>query len=75
MDQVLAVAIVGNIALFVLTSAGSEGPHEIAVVAPFGAALAARMLAGPRAAGAGPRARGPPGCWPAGRAPSRTGRG
>ena len=56
-DQVLGVAIVGNIALFVLTSAGSEGPHEIAVVAPFGAALAARMLAGPRAAGA--RAAGP----------------
>jgi hypothetical protein len=51
-DQVLAVAIVLNIALFVLTSAGSEGPHEIAVVAPFGAALAARMLAAPRAAGA-----------------------
>jgi hypothetical protein len=45
-DQVLGVAIVFNLALFVLTSAGSEGPHEIAVVAPFGAALAARMLAG-----------------------------
>jgi hypothetical protein len=54
-DQVLAVAIVANIVLFVVTSAGSEGPHEIAVVAPFGAALAARMLAGqarPQAAGA-----------------------
>jgi len=54
-DQVLAVAIVLNIVLFVVTSAGSEGPHEIAVVAPFGAALSARMLAGqarPRAAGA-----------------------
>ncbi len=48
-DQVLAVAIAGNLLLFVVTSAGSEGPHEIAVVAPFGAALAARMLAGPRA--------------------------
>jgi len=45
-DQVLAVAIVGNIVLFVTTGAGSQGPHEIAVVAPFGAALAARMLAG-----------------------------
>jgi hypothetical protein len=44
-DQVLAVAIVLNLVLFVVTSAGSEGPHEIAVVAPFGAALAARMLA------------------------------
>jgi hypothetical protein len=45
-DQVLGVAIAANIVLFVLTSAGSEGPHEIAVVAPFGAALAARMLPG-----------------------------
>ena len=60
-DQVLGVAIVLNIGLFVVTSAGSEGPHEIAVVAPFGAALAARMLAGPQAAGAqaeGARAAG-----------------
>jgi hypothetical protein len=50
-DQVLAMAIVANIALFALTTAGSEGPHEIAVVAPFGAALAARMLATPQASG------------------------
>jgi hypothetical protein len=60
-DQVLGVAIVLNIGLFVVTSAGSEGPHEIAVVAPFGAALAARMLASPQAAGAqaaGARAAG-----------------
>jgi hypothetical protein len=48
-DQVLAVAIVLNLALFVTTGAGSQGPHEIAVVAPFGAALAARMLAGSQA--------------------------
>jgi hypothetical protein len=48
-DQVLAAAIVLNIVLFVTTGAGSQGPHEIAVVAPFGAALAARMLAGPQA--------------------------
>jgi len=47
-DQVLAVAIVANIVLFVITSAGSEGPHEVAVVAPFGAALAARVLTGLR---------------------------
>jgi hypothetical protein len=47
-DQVLAVAVVANVVLFVITSAGSEGPHEVAVVAPFGAALAARMLAGMR---------------------------
>src|SRR5579859_378739 len=51
-DQILGVAIVGNIVLFVVTSAGSEGPHEIAIVAPFGAVLAARMLAAPRPAGA-----------------------
>ena len=51
-DQVLGVAIVLNIALFILTTAGSEGPHEIADVAPLGAALAARMLAAPRPAGA-----------------------
>ncbi len=49
-DQLLAVAIAGNIVLFVITSAGAEGPHEIAIVAPFGAALAARMLARPRPA-------------------------
>jgi hypothetical protein len=51
-DQVLGVAIVLNIALFVLTSAGSEGPHEVADIAPFGAALAARMLTTPLASGA-----------------------
>ena len=44
-DQVLAVGVVLNVVLFVVTSAGAEGPHEIAVVAPLGAALAARMLA------------------------------
>jgi len=48
-DQVLAVAIVLNIVLFVVTSAGFQGAHEIAVIAPFGAALAARMLAGSQA--------------------------
>ena len=37
--------------LFVTTGAGSQGPHEIAVVAPFGAALAARMLARPQSSG------------------------
>jgi hypothetical protein len=51
-DQVLGVAIVLNIALFILTTAGSEGPHEIADVAPLGAALAARMLTASRPAGA-----------------------
>src|ERR1700722_11709296 len=51
-DQVLGVAIVLNIALFILTTAGSEGPHEIADVAPLGAALAACMLTASRPAGA-----------------------
>jgi hypothetical protein len=70
-DQVLGVAIVANLVLFVVTSAGSEGPHEIAVVAPFGAALAARMLAGQARQPAGdpqaPAAR-------TGRAPARRAR-
>jgi hypothetical protein len=48
-DQVLGVAIVLNLVLFAVSGAGSQGPHEIAVVAPFGAALAARMLAGSQA--------------------------
>ena len=71
-DQVLAVAIVVNIVLFVVTSAGSEGPHEIAVVAPFGAALAARMLTG-LAGRIRPRARAGARS-PAVRESSRTGR-
>jgi hypothetical protein len=44
-DQVLAVGVVLNVVLFVVTGAGAQGPHEIAAVAPLGAALAARMLA------------------------------
>jgi hypothetical protein len=44
-DQVLAVAIVLNVAIFAATSASGAGPHELAVIVPFGAALAARMLA------------------------------
>jgi hypothetical protein len=43
-DQVLAVAIVLNVALFLLTNASDEGAHEVAVILPFGAALAARVL-------------------------------
>jgi hypothetical protein len=68
-DQVLGVAIVANLVLFVVTSAGSEGPHEIAVVAPFGAALAARMLAGQVRQPAAAQATGPQ------PAAARTGRG
>ena len=48
-DQVLAVAIVLNIVLYVVTSASIQNAHEIAVVAPLGAALAARVLTGSQA--------------------------
>jgi hypothetical protein len=44
-DQVLAVAIVANVALFLLTNAADLAAHEVAIIVPFGAALAARVLA------------------------------
>lgn len=56
-DQLLGAAIAANLVLFVVTSAGAEGAHEIAIVAPFGAALAARMLNRPQPAGARAPAR------------------
>ena len=43
-DQVLAVAIVLNVALFLLTNASDEAAHEVAIILPFGAVLAARVL-------------------------------
>ncbi len=43
-DQVLAVAIVLNVALYLLTNASEEAAHEVAIILPFGAALAARVL-------------------------------
>ena len=43
-DQVLAVAIVLNVALYLLTNASDEAAHEVAIIVPFGAALAARVL-------------------------------
>ena len=43
-DQVLAVAIVMNVVLYLLTNAADEAAHEVAVIVPFGAALAARVL-------------------------------
>jgi hypothetical protein len=43
-DQVLAVAIVLNVALYLLTNAADEAAHEVAIIVPFGAALAARVL-------------------------------
>jgi hypothetical protein len=52
-DQVLAVAIVLNVALYLLTNASDQAAHEVAIILPFGAALAARVLTGrPRAVGA-----------------------
>ena len=46
-DQVLAVAMVLNVVLYLLTNASDEAAHEVAIIAPFGAALAARMLVRP----------------------------
>jgi len=43
-DQVLAVAIAGNVALYLLTNAADLAAHEVAVIVPSGAALASRML-------------------------------
>jgi hypothetical protein len=43
-DQVLAVAIVLNVVLYLLSNAATEAAHEVAIIVPFGAALAARVL-------------------------------
>src|ERR1700733_4915040 len=43
-DQVLAVGIALNLALYLGTMASTEGAHEIAIVLPYAAALAGRML-------------------------------
>ncbi len=48
-DQVLAVAVVANVALYLLTNAADLAAHEVAIIVPFGAALAARMLVRPGA--------------------------
>jgi len=45
-DQVLAVAILANLVLYLISNMPSLNPHELAVVLPFGAALAGRMLVG-----------------------------
>jgi hypothetical protein len=54
-DQVLGVAIVANVALFLLTNAADLAAHEVAVIVPFGAALAARMLIRATGAAAAPK--------------------
>jgi hypothetical protein len=47
-DQVLAVAIGLNVVLYAVSDVSiGGGAHEIAIIAPFGAALAARILASP----------------------------
>lgn len=43
-DQVLTVAIVANVALFLLTNAADLTATEVTIVVPSGAVLAARML-------------------------------
>jgi hypothetical protein len=43
-DEILAVGIVLNIVLYLLTNASDEAAHEVAIIVPFGAALAARVL-------------------------------
>jgi hypothetical protein len=43
-DQVLAAAIVLNVVLYMVTNAADEAAHEVAIIVPFGAALAARVL-------------------------------
>jgi hypothetical protein len=57
-DQVLAAAIILNVLLYVFTNASVQAAHEVAVIAPFGAALAARVLVRPPGAAAVGRARG-----------------
>ena len=48
-EQVLAVAVVINLVLYVISNMSSLNPHEMAVVLPFSAALAGRMLVRPQA--------------------------
>jgi hypothetical protein len=43
-DQVLAAGIVLNVVLYLITNASAEAAHEVAIIVPFGAALAARVF-------------------------------
>ncbi len=47
-EQILAAAIVVNVALYMLTNASGLAAHEVAVIVPFGAALAARVFSSAR---------------------------
>jgi hypothetical protein len=57
-DRVLALGISANLALYLGTLASTQGAHEIAVVLPYAAALAGRML--PRPARPAPLSARPP---------------
>ena len=46
-DRVLALGIAANLLLYLGTLASTQGAHEIAVVLPYAAALAGRLLAPP----------------------------
>jgi len=43
-EQILVVAIVVNVALYMLTNASGLAAHEVAIIVPFGGVLAARLL-------------------------------
>ena len=43
-EQILVVAIAVNVALYMLTNASGLAAHEVAIIVPFGAVLAARLL-------------------------------
>jgi hypothetical protein len=43
-DQILAIAIVLNVLLYLFTNASDLAAHEVAIIVPYGAALVARVL-------------------------------
>jgi hypothetical protein len=54
-EQILASAIVVNVVLYMVTNASALAAHEVAIIVPFGAVLAARMFSSaPGRAGAPP---------------------
>jgi hypothetical protein len=74
-DHILLAGIVFNVGLYLATLASIQGAHEIAVVAPYAAALAGRTLARPllrTLTAAGPTGTRPAGPRPAGPRPSGT---
>ncbi len=53
-EQILAAAIVANVVLYMLTNASGLAAHEVAIIVPFGAVLAALLFSAPGHAGARP---------------------